>query len=127
MLFRSGFGFYLSSLYKPLTYGRFLNRRFSKVYIPYLIVVIISALYFGVVCGQDVLNPLFGSVFLYKMFVPSLEGAFGVQMWFVSTIIQFYLFWPLIVRLFRVDMGGANLIAYQSYMGNNYCLFRNRR
>ena len=27
-------------------------------------------------------------------------------MWFVSTIIQFYLFWPLIVRLFRVDMGG---------------------
>lgn len=54
------------------------------------------------------LNPLLGSVFLYKMFVPSLEGAFGVQMWFVSTIIQFYLFWPLIVRLFRVDMGGES-------------------
>ena len=102
----SGFGLYLSSLYKPLTYGQFLKRRFSKVYIPYLIVVIISALYFGLVCDQDVLNPLLGSVFLYKMFVPSLEYAFGGQMWFVSTIIQFYLFWPLIVRLFRVDMGG---------------------
>lgn len=60
----SGFGLYLSSLYKPLTYGQFLKRRFSKVYIPYLIVVIISALYFGLVCDQDVLNPLLGSVFL---------------------------------------------------------------
>ena len=123
----SGFGLYLSSLYKPLTYGQFLKRRFSKVYIPYLIVVIISALFFGVVCGQDVFNPLLGSVFLYKMFVPSLESAFGCQMWFVSTIIQFYLFWPLIVRLFRVDMGGANFIIRQSYLGNNYCLFRYKR
>ena len=42
----SGFGLYLSSLYKTLTYGQFLKRRFSKVYIPYLIVVIVSALYF---------------------------------------------------------------------------------
>lgn len=102
----SGFGLYLSSLYKPLAYGQFLKRRFSKVYIPYLIVVIISALYFGLVCGQDVLNSLLGSVFLFKMFVPSLECAFGGQMWFVSTIIQFYLFWPLIVKLFRVNRGG---------------------
>lgn len=75
----SGFGLYLSSLYKPLTYGQFLKRRFSKVYIPYLIVVIISALYFWLVCDQDVLNPLLASVFLYKMFVPSLECAFGGQ------------------------------------------------
>lgn len=123
----SGFGLYLSSLYKPLTYGQFLKRRFSKVYIPYLIVVIISALYFGLVCGQDVLNPLLSSVFLYKMFVPSLECAFGGQMWFVSTIIQIYLFWPLIVGLFRVNMGGANLITYQSCLGNDYNLFRNKR
>ena len=104
----SGFGLYLSSLYKPLAYGQFLKRRFSKVYIPYLIVVIISALYFGLVCGQDVLNSLLGSVFLFKRFVPSLECAFGGQMWFVSTIIQFYLFWPLIVKLFRVNRGGKS-------------------
>ena len=122
----SGFGLYLSSLYKPLTYGQFLKRRFSKVYIPYFIVVIISALYFGLVCDKDVLNPLLSSVFLYKMFVPSLECAFGGQMWFVSTIIHFYLFWPLIVRLFRVDRG-ANLITYQSCLGIDYCLFRNKR
>ena len=119
----SGFGLYLSSLYKPLAYGQFLKRRFSKVYIPYLIVVIISALYFGLVCGQDVLNSLLGSVFLFKMFVPSLECAFGGQMWFVSTIIQFYLFWPLIVKLFRVNRG-ANRAAHQSCMGNSYNAYR---
>ena len=102
----SGFGLYLSYLHKPLGYGKFLKRRFSKVYIPYVLVVLISALYFGIVCGQDVLMPLLGSVFLFKMFVPSLEHAFGGQMWFVSTIIQFYLFWPLIVRLFKVKWGG---------------------
>lgn len=102
----SGFGLYLSSLHKSLGYGNFLKRRFSKVYIPYVLVVLISALYFGIVCGQDVLMPLLGSVFLLKMFVPSLEHAFGGQMWFVSTIIQFYLFWPLIVRLFKMKWGG---------------------
>lgn len=102
----SGFGLYLSSLYKPLDYRQFLKRRFSKVYVPYLIVVLISALYFGLICNQDVLMQLLGSVFLFKMFVPSLECAFGGQMWFVSTIIQFYLFWPFIVKLFKINRGG---------------------
>ena len=102
----SGFGLYLSSLRKPLKYKQFLKRRFTKVYIPYLFVVLISALYFGLICRQNILMPLLGSVFLFKMFVPSLESAFGGQMWFVSTIIQFYLSWPLIVRLFRAKWGG---------------------
>ena len=108
----SGFGLYLSSLYKPLDYRQFLKRRFSKVYVPYLIVVLISALYFGLICNQDVLMQLLGSVFLFKMFVPSLECAFGGQMWFVSTIIQFYLFWPFIVKLFKINRGrpSENLI-----------------
>ena len=52
--------------------------------------------------------PLLGSVFLFKMFVLSLEYAFGGQMWFVSTIIQFYLFWPLIVRLFKMKWGASS-------------------
>ena len=122
----SGFGLYLSSLYKPLDYRQFLKRRFSKVYVPYLIVVLISALYFGLICNQDVLMQLLGSVFLFKMFVPSLECAFGGQMWFVSTIIQFYLFWPLIVKLFKINRGGggANRTANQSCMGNSYIAYK---
>ena len=39
---------------------------------------------------------------LFKMFVPELESSMGGQMWFVSTIIQFYLAWPLIVKLFNI-------------------------
>ena len=42
----SGFGLYLSSLYNPMKYGRFLKRRFTKVYIPYVLVVLISAIVF---------------------------------------------------------------------------------
>ena len=113
----SGFGLYLSSLYKPLGYGQFLKRRFSKVYIPYVIVVGVSALFFGLVCHHDVLMPVLGSVFLFKMFVPSLENAFGGQMWFVSTIIQFYLLWPLIVKLFNVNKGEGYYAGYQPVMG----------
>lgn len=67
----SGFGLYLSSLYKLLTYGQFLKRRFSKVYVPYLIVVLISVLCFGLISNQDVFMQLLGSVFLFKMFVMS--------------------------------------------------------
>lgn len=102
----SGFGLYLSNTFKKLSYFQFLKRRFSKVYIPYIIVVLISALYYGICCNQNVLMPLLGSVFLFKMFVPSLEAAFGIQMWFISTIIQFYIFFPLIVRLFNKKWGG---------------------
>ena len=40
----SGFGLYLSYLNKPLTYSQFLKRRFLKVYLPYIIIILVSAL-----------------------------------------------------------------------------------
>lgn len=40
----SGFGLYLSYLNRPLTYIQFLKRRFLKVYLPYIIIILISAL-----------------------------------------------------------------------------------
>ena len=46
-----------------------------------------------------------GQSALFKMFVPELESSIGGQMWFVSTIIQFYLAWPLIVKLFNIRGG----------------------
>ncbi len=97
----SGFGLYLSYLNKPLKYKDFLKRRFTKVYLPYVLVVLISAIYGYAVAHEDVLLPLLSHVFLFKMFVPSLESSFGGQMWFISTIIQFYLVWPLVVLLFK--------------------------
>lgn len=101
----SGFGLYLSYLYKPLNYDAFLKYRFSKVYLPYILVIFISALYYGFINGDDVLLPLLSHVFLFKMFVPTLENSFGGQMWFISTIIQFYIVWPFIVKLVKHSNG----------------------
>lgn len=97
----SGFGLYLSYLYKPLEYKDFLKRRFTKVYLPYIIVIFISALIPFYNTSEDKWFQLLSHVFLFKMFDETLESSYGGQMWFVSTIIQFYVFWPLIVRLFK--------------------------
>lgn len=97
----SGFGLYLSHLRKPLNYGSFLKRRFIKVYVPYIIIVFISALVPFFNTSPNKWSELLSHVFLYKMFSEELECTFGGQLWFVSTIIQFYLCWPLIVRFFQ--------------------------
>ena len=55
--------------------------------------------------GREWFMPLLGNLLLFKMFVPELESSMGGQMWFVSTIIQFYLAWPLIVKLFNIRGG----------------------
>lgn len=89
---------YLSHLRKPLNYGSFLKKRFTKVYIPYIIIVFISALVPFFNTSPNKWPEFLSHVFLYKMFSEELECTFGGQLWFVSTIIQFYLCWPLIVR-----------------------------
>jgi peptidoglycan/LPS O-acetylase OafA/YrhL len=38
-------------------------------------------------------------IFLYKMFVESATGSFGYHLWFISTIIQFYIVFPFLVVL----------------------------
>ncbi|TXC78311.1 acyltransferase family protein [Luteibaculum oceani] len=94
----SGFGLYLSFQKKPLALVPFLKKRFSKIYIPYILVVLFSALI-------SLFIPLFenswfalgGHVFLYKMFNESIMGSYGYPFWFVSMIIQFYLVFHLLV------------------------------
>lgn len=97
----SGFGLYLSYLYKPLKYVEFLKRRFTKVYLPYIIIILLSALIPFYNTSEDKWFQLLSHVFLFKMFDESLESSYGGQMWFVSTIIQFYIVWPIVLVLFR--------------------------
>lgn len=100
----SGFGLYLSYLNKPLGYKDFLRKRFGRIYWPMAIVCLATAVW--MLCqGKEVLMPLLGNLLLFKMFVPGLEISMGGQMWFISTIIQFYLAWPLIVRLINIKRG----------------------
>ena len=103
----SGFGLYLSYINKPLKYKDFIRRRFGRIYWPMAVICIITAcwMFFS---RERVLMPLLGNLLLFKMFVPELENSMGEQMWFISTIIQFYLAWPLIVRLINLNRGGTS-------------------
>lgn len=111
----SGFGLYLSYLNKSLGYKAFLRKRFGRIYWPMAVVCIATALWM-LYQGKDVLMPLLGNLFLFKMFVPSLESSMGGQMWFISTIIQFYIAWPLIVKLKKIN-GGAGLLSLSACHG----------
>lgn len=98
----SGFGLYLSHLNKPLTYKKFLLHRFSRIYWPMAIICISTALWM-MYQGKEIIMPLLSNLFLFKMFIPELECSMGEQMWFISTIIQFYLAWPLILKLININ------------------------
>ena len=103
----SGFGLYLSYLRKPLGYIAFLKKRFTRIYMPMAVLCVATAVWMACM-GREWFMPLWGNLLLFKMFVPELESSMGGQMWFVSTIIQFYLAWPLIVKLFNT-WGGVKL------------------
>ena len=96
----SGFGLYFSHLTKPLSYVSFLKKRFIKIYIPYILVILLSACIPFYSTSENKLLEVLSHIFLFKMFIESLEGSLGYQLWFISTIIQFYLFWPIIVYFF---------------------------
>ncbi len=111
-LFASGFGLFLSHLKRPLGYGNFLKKRFSKIYIPYIIIVTISALIsLWIPIYENNWNNYFSHVFLYKMFDSHLIGTYGYQLWFISTIIQFYLIFPLILKARQWLPGKSFLLA----------------
>lgn len=99
-IFCSGFGLYFSHLINSLPYKSFLRKRFIKIYIPYILVILLSACIPFYSTSENKLLEILSHVFLFKMFIESLEGSLGYQMWFISTIIQFYLFWPIIVHYF---------------------------
>lgn len=88
-LFCSGFGLYISYMKKPVGYLEFLRRRIFKIYFPYIFIVIISAMLPFMYDGNR-LKALFSHIFLYKMFVAEYESSFGCQLWYISTLFQFY-------------------------------------
>lgn len=103
----SGFGLYYSYLNKPITFTLFLKKRFSKIYIPYILVVIVSFCIPYMYYGSDRISALLSHIFLYKMFVPAYDESFGGQLWFVSAIIQFYLVFYLLIKMLK-KLGNKN-------------------
>jgi peptidoglycan/LPS O-acetylase OafA/YrhL len=98
-MFASGFGLALG---KQQGYVAFMSRRFRKVLIPYYVVV---TLIFGLNLFLGLYPAGFDAylshILLYKMFVNTYDSSFGYHFWFISTIIQFYLVFPLIDRMVR--------------------------
>ncbi len=87
----SGIGLYLSYLNRPENYVSYIKKRFSKVYIPYVLVVLITALitiFYKIFDGS--FYALGGHIFLYKMFDEKIIGSYGYPLWFISMIFQFY-------------------------------------
>lgn len=105
----SGIGLYLSNLKKEMTVPEFLKRRFTKIYLPYIIVIIVSFFLPWLYKGDDRVIALLSHVFLFKMFVSRYEESFGTQLWFVSTIIQFYF---IFIPMYRLKKRLKNNILY---------------
>jgi len=100
----SGIGLYLSYRRKRTGYAAFFNRRFWKIYVPYIVVIIISASIPFMYEGNRI-RALLSHVFLYKMFLAEYESSFGGQFWFVSTLFQFYLLFIPFCKI-RQKIGG---------------------
>ena len=101
----SGFGLALSHLRRPAGYGAFLSRRLRRIYPPYFIAVALWCAYAFAKSNPIDWNAVASHVFLYKMFDAKLDVSICYHYWFVSTILQFYLCWPLILRLMRLRHG----------------------
>ena len=96
----SGFGLYYSHIHKPLSFGSFIQKRITKIYFPYIVIVLLSAaIALFIPIFKSSLYALGGHVFLYKMFDESIMGSYGYPLWFISMIIQFYIAFNLIVQL----------------------------
>ena len=92
----SGFGIGLAP--QPIQTLKFYQKRFFKILIPYYVVILIiftiNLIY--PIYKNDGLYALGGHLFFYKMFDENIMTSFGYHFWFISTIVQFYLFFPLL-------------------------------
>lgn len=105
----SGYGLYYSRLSKPCSAGEYLKKRVKKVYLPYIIIILVTACIPFTYMGTNHIAAVCSHVFLYKMFFEEFIQSFGVQMWYVSTIFQFYFLFPLLCRI-KARIGGKMLL-----------------
>lgn len=98
----SGFGLCLSQINTRLSFNKFIKKRFFKIYVPYIIIILISFLIPFLdsnIKGECRVIALLSHIFLFKMFNESLVNSFGYQFWFISLIIQFY---SVFILLFKI-------------------------
>jgi peptidoglycan/LPS O-acetylase OafA/YrhL len=95
----SGFGLGLSST--KMSTIAFYKKRFIKILVPYYLIII-------VICITNIFLPLYernnlyaigGRLIFYDIFDKNIIGSYGYHFWFISTIVQFYILFPLIIKI----------------------------
>lgn len=96
-LILSGFGLSLSA--HSMSPMQFYKRRFVRILVPYYLFITFLFVInqFIVFFPEGNFYAYMGHILWYKMFDESIFGSFGVPMWFLSVIIQFYLAFPLLL------------------------------
>lgn len=108
----SSFGLALSFINRPVSWGEFLKKRFIKIYIPYAIAVTFYFIFhMSMNPTTDTVIAYLSHVFLFKMFVPAYMTSLGGHFWYISTIIQFYLIFLLLMKL-RNQIGNKKLLIF---------------
>lgn len=95
-IFLSGFGLCLSTY---IDFKSFYKRRFLKVLLPYYFVITCICLInikLHIYNESNQLYSYLSHILQYRMFLNKYEWSFGTHFWFISTIIQFYLIYPLL-------------------------------
>ncbi len=97
-IFLSGFGLILG---RKLTAGNFYIRRLHKILLPYFLIVTLMYITDRIISDTPTYSTYsyLSHIFLFKMFDEKAFISFGYHFWFMSTIIQFYLIYPLLVYL----------------------------
>lgn len=96
--FASGYGLMNSRYSNAMD---FFKARFHKVIKPYYYIITgIFLLNISLKLYDDGWESYLGHIFLFKMFTSQISS-FGGQFWYMSTLIQFYLFFPVIRTLFN--------------------------
>ncbi|GAB3295197.1 hypothetical protein GCM10027511_08770 [Hymenobacter humi] len=96
-LFASSYGLYYSRI---SSWKSFYLSRFKKVLFPYYIgITVIFIVNQFLALYPEGWPAYLSHLFLYKMFYGPYMESFGPHFWFISTIVQFYLLWPLLRAL----------------------------
>lgn len=94
----SGFGL---GMKPPGSLLKFFKRRFSRILIPYYIFVTLAFIVSEItpIYKEFGWREWLSHILLYKMFFENYIGSYGYHLWFISTLIQFYLLFPLMFKL----------------------------
>ncbi|MGF2199877.1 acyltransferase family protein [Enterococcus casseliflavus] len=119
----SGFGLYYSQQKRQLRFLDFIKKRLSKIYLPYIPIVVISSFIPGLYNYNDKFLAILSHIFLFKGFSARWIDSFGVQFWFITTIIELYLVFIPFLNLKKLFKNSKNFFLFACLLSICYWIF----